>query len=240
MAKKRKASRNAKGGASKANSPESFKNSPFKGLGVVAVEPPPAKPSQPQASPPPVEPEAVLSDEELFARAMDGTAKIPDRSRPPVKKPPEIFSEDEEAQAELEFVRFAKGEVPFDISDTDEYLEGRVRGLPPQVLKRLKRGEYAIQGQLDLHGLTREEARDDIDRFLTNSRAVGLRCVLIIHGRGLHSKDQIPVLKESLRSWFERGRGRIGRNVLAFTSARPVDGGLGAMYVLLRRRVSPG
>ena len=64
------------------------------------------------------------------------------------------------------------------------------------------------------------------------SRA-GHRCVLLVHGRGLHSKDNIPILKQAVRSWLERGQ--IARAVLAFASARPCDGGVGAVYVLLRR-----
>ena len=72
-----------------------------------------------------------------------------------------------------------------------------------------------------------------VDRFLTDSVRAGLRCVLIVHGRGLNSKDQTPVLKERLKSWLARGRP--ARVVLAFTTARPCDGGAGALYVLLRR-----
>ena len=98
----------------------------------------------------------------------------------------------------------------------------------------LRRGDYAVQGHLDLHGMTSADAKDAVDRFLNESRRVGKRCVLIVHGRGLNAKDQIPVLKERLRVWLQQ-RGRIGRSVLAFATARPHDGGAGAVYVLLRR-----
>ena len=99
-------------------------------------------------------------------------------------------------------------------------------------VKKLRRGELSIQAHLDLHGFRREEARQRVAEFISRSHVEGKRCVLIIHGRGLGSRDNIPVLKEKLTSWLTRGA--IGKHVLAFTSARPWDGGVGAVYVLLR------
>jgi DNA-nicking Smr family endonuclease len=90
-----------------------------------------------------------------------------------------------------------------------------------------------VQGRLDLHGLTRDAARGAVERFLRESRLGGKRCVVVVHGRGLHSEDQLPVLKEALRDWLASHR--FGRQVLAFCSAQPGDGGAGALYVLLRR-----
>src|SRR5438132_12769794 len=124
--------------------------------------------------------------------------------------------------------------MPFDISDSDEFVEGCTRGLDPRVLRRLKRGELSVQGHLDLHGLSRDQARPQLEAFIAASRAAGKRCVLVVHGRGLHSKDQVPVLKEALRVWMTAGR--TSRDVLGFATARPHDGGPGAIYVLLRRR----
>jgi DNA-nicking Smr family endonuclease len=77
------------------------------------------------------------------------------------------------------------------------------------------------------------QAKGAVDAFLEASVRAGHRCVLIVHGRGLNSKDQVPVLKERLKSWLARGSA--ARRVLAFTTARPCDGGAGALYVLLRR-----
>jgi len=108
-----------------------------------------------------------------------------------------------------------------------------VAGLDPALLRRLKRGGYAVEDRLDLHGLTRDGARGAVDRFLRGARLDGKRCVLLIHGRGRHSEDELPVLKEGLRGWLASGS--FGRQVLAFASARPADGGVGALYVLLRR-----
>ena len=81
--------------------------------------------------------------------------------------------------------------------------------------------------------MTRDVARQTVENFMLRARRENLRCVLIVHGRGLNSKDKIPVLKLLLHNWLERGR--IARSVLAFCTARPHDGGAGAVYVLLRR-----
>jgi DNA-nicking Smr family endonuclease len=90
---------------------------------------------------------------------------------------------------------------------------------------------------LDLHRLSAAAARAEVQAFVVAAYGAGHRCVLIIHGRGHNSRDQVPVLKEHLKGWLAQGR--VGRQVLAFTSARPADGGTGAVYVLLRRRRGP-
>jgi DNA-nicking Smr family endonuclease len=126
-----------------------------------------------------------------------------------------------------------EGTARFDIADTDEYIEGLAEGVDRRLLRRLRAGEMAVQAHLDLHGLTQNRAKEKLARFVGESRRRGHRCVLVVHGRGLHSKDQIPILKQAVRSWLERGQ--IARAVLAFASARPCDGGAGAVYVLLRR-----
>ena len=192
-----------------------------------SVRPPPA----PRPPPPPRTP---TDDEELFAQAMSGVQRVRDErgSAPaPVPRPAHVVSDDAESLARLS--ELVSGEGPFDISDSDEFLEGVAAGADRGLLVPLKRGEFSVQGNLDLHGLTRAEAKDAVERFLGESCRAGKRCVLLVHGRGLNSKDQIPVLKEQLKVWLRRGR--IGRAVLAFATARPHDGGAGALYVLLRR-----
>jgi DNA-nicking Smr family endonuclease len=125
------------------------------------------------------------------------------------------------------------GDAEFDLADSDEFIEGKVAGLDHHVLRKLRRGEYAVQGHIDLHGLTRAEAKSAVEAFLRSARGAGKRCVLVVHGRGIHSKDQLPVLKDALRTWLATAR--FARQVLAFATARPADGGAGAIYVLLRR-----
>jgi DNA-nicking Smr family endonuclease len=139
----------------------------------------------------------------------------------------------EEAETLAALSDLIAGVARFDITDTREYVEGVVVGLDPRVVRRLRRGDFAWQSHLDLHGLTATEARDAVDRFILESFRVGWRCVLIIHGRGLNSKDHTPILKERLKTWLAHGR--IAKVVLAFSTARPCDGGAGALYVLLRR-----
>ncbi len=134
-------------------------------------------------------------------------------------------------RAELESL--VRGEVAFHLSDTDEFMEGAAADIDRRTRLRLRRGELAVQGHLDLHGQTRDEAHASLEAFVKRERALGHRCILIIHGRGLNSKDQIPVLKESVGRWLSRGA--LGRQILAFCTARPCDGGAGALYALLRR-----
>ena len=97
----------------------------------------------------------------------------------------------------------------------------------------MKRGKIPVQDYIDLHGYTKKDAEERVRRFLIDSQRRGLSCVLIIHGRGLNSPDSIPILKERLPVWLNRGPVR--KIVLAFSSARPYDGGTGALYVLLRK-----
>jgi DNA-nicking Smr family endonuclease len=150
---------------------------------------------------------------------------------PPRGAPEEFWHPDLDAVDELRAL--VRGDAPFDLADGDEFIEGRVSGLDPGVVRKLRRGEFAVQGHVDLHGMTREEAKRAVEGFLRSSRSAGKRCVLLVHGRGLHSKDQLPVLKDALRTWLSTAR--FGRHVLAFATARPADGGAGALYVLLRR-----
>lgn len=196
------------------------------------VQPPPPPPPPPKMV---TSDEEQLSDAELFRREMQGTSRLANQGRERAveqeRAARQRLSEDAEAYAQLSDL--VSGTGSFDISDTDEYIEGLAAGLDRRLLVRLRRGDFAIQGHVDLHGLTRDEARIRVEGFLHESRLRSRRCVLIIHGRGLNSKDQIPVLKESVRIWLTRGR--ISRSVLAFATARPTDGGAGAVYVLLRR-----
>ena len=142
-----------------------------------------------------------------------------------------VYDEDAEALAELEML--VDGITHFDIADTDEFIEGLAEGVDRRLLSKLRRGDFSVQGHLDLHGMRRDDARASVATFIERACRSGHRCVRIVHGRGLNSKDNVPVLKLLLTSWLERGR--VGRAVLAFCTARPNDGGAGAVYVLLRR-----
>ncbi len=178
----------------------------------------------------------VRTEDELWAEATLGVRPVnPGAGRAPPPAPPPASGAvwDPELEAVDALRALISGDAPFDISDSDEFIEGRVTGIDPGVVAKLRRGDFAVQGHLDLHGMTREEAKAAVDDFLRRSRQAGKRCVLLVHGRGIHSRDQLPVLKDALRTWLATNR--FGRHVLAFATARPVDGGAGAIYVLLRR-----
>lgn len=197
------------------------------------------KRKNPEPEPVPVAPPSPPPEEEdgdAFLRAMQGVAPIKDKERRRVPQPPEPRLGDrnaEDREALIELSEFVAGQGPFDIVDTDEHVEGAAVGLDPRILKRLRKGEYSVARHIDLHGLTRDEARDKLSEFVLHSRRSSFRCVLVVHGRGLHSKDQRPVLKEAVVAWL--GRSSLRKQILAFCSARPYDGGVGALYVLLRK-----
>jgi len=102
-------------------------------------------------------------------------------------------------------------------------------GVRTQVVRRLRRGLIPIEDELDLHGLSQTAAREQLAEFLEYRRTAGRRCVRIIHGKGYRSGARGPVLKMAVDLWLRRHS-----DVMAFTSARAIDGGTGAVYVLLR------
>lgn len=122
----------------------------------------------------------------------------------------------------------------FDAEDLDvesgDDLNYRRAGVSEAVLRRLRRGEYAVRDEIDLHGMTQDEARAALTAFLTEAAHHGHACLRIIHGKGLRSGQRGPVLKSAVNRWLRRHDG-----VRAFCSARRNDGGTGALYVLLGR-----
>jgi DNA-nicking Smr family endonuclease len=185
---------------------------------------------------------AETDDGLLFRKAMAdvralraaASAKVPLR---PLRKAPRFLAE-EENWAYAQLVDLVAGQGPFELSNSDEYIDGAVLGISPDILKKLREGYFSPQAHLDLHGLNRHEAREEVRAFLMDSFAARKRCVLIIPGRGLNSKDREPVLKKGLVSQFMRAP--LKRVVLAFACARPYDGGWGAFYVLLRKNGDKG
>jgi DNA-nicking Smr family endonuclease len=102
-------------------------------------------------------------------------------------------------------------------------------GVRSQVMRRLRRGLYPAEDELDLHGFSQTTAREQLAAFIARNRDSGRRCVRIIHGKGYRSGARGPVLKSAVNLWLRRHV-----DVLAFTSARAIDGGTGALYVLIR------
>lgn len=115
------------------------------------------------------------------------------------------------------------------LMDSDENLSFARPGVGMDVLSKLRRGNWVIQAQLDLHGYRRDQAREALGEFLRQSRRRGLRCVRVIHGKGLGSVNKEPVLKHKVRNWLAQKD-----EVMAFCQARAADGRAGALVVLLR------
>jgi DNA-nicking Smr family endonuclease len=113
--------------------------------------------------------------------------------------------------------------------ETDEALSFRRPDIGPEVVRKLRRGVWATQAQLDLHGLRRDEAREQLGAFLRDATRGGLRCVRVIHGKGNGSPGREPVLKTKVKGWLVQKE-----EVIAFVQARASDGGNGALMVLLR------
>lgn len=116
---------------------------------------------------------------------------------------------------------------------SDESLSFARNGIGPDVMRKLRRGHWTIQQQLDLHGLRREEAREALAEFLRLAGKRGWRCVRIIHGKGLGSVNKEPVLKSKVRNWLVQKE-----EVLAFCQATAAEGGSGALLVLLKGQVA--
>lgn len=112
--------------------------------------------------------------------------------------------------------------------ETDDTLSFRRPEITQESVRKLRRGHWALQGQIDLHGLRRDQAREALGQFIHDSARRGLRCVRVVHGKGNGSPGREPVLKARVRRWLVQKE-----EVLAFVQARASDGGSGALMVLL-------
>jgi DNA-nicking Smr family endonuclease len=195
----------------------------------------PVKRPEPVKTPPDNETNFREAMSGVIPLSRDGKERIAGQGKNvrPSHTPP-----DEDLEVMTHLRELVEGSIEMDITFSDEYIDGSISGVARNVMKRLKKGEIPVQDYLDLHGLTQKDAETKVREFLIRSHGRGLQCVLIVHGRGLNSPDSIPVLKERLPVWLNRGPAR--RIVIAFASARPYDGGTGAIYVLLRRRRAQG
>ena len=113
--------------------------------------------------------------------------------------------------------------------DTDADLSYRRPGVGPDVPQKLRRGVWSIQAQVDLHGLRTDDAREALGKFIRNAHKQGIRCVRVVHGKGLGSPGKAPVLKDKTRRWLVQKS-----EVLCFVQAPPMQGGKGALLVLLQ------
>lgn len=170
-------------------------------------------------------------ERELFARTVGPVTALKDTGRAEIARPRPVPAPLQRRLDEEAVLREAISDE-FDVEsllETDEALSYRRPGIGPDVVKRLRRGDWVIQRQVDLHGLRRDEARERLAEFLREAVKQGLRCVRVIHGKGNGSPGREPVLKGKVRSWLVQKD-----EVIAFTQARAADGGQGALVVLLQ------
>jgi len=214
-----------------------FLDKPFKGLGEdLKTFDTGGQPVSPHSL---SESKKEKSDENLFQSAMKDVILLKDNKNNGMKhsvekeSSPDLFFKPHKKAGE-DFSNLVKESSAWDVSFSDEYMEGAVSGVGPKIMKRLKRGEFSVQDYIDLHGLTKKEAETVVDEFIIKSYHKGMRCVLIVHGRGLGSINHQPAIKKEIPVWFKRGI--LKKIVLAFVTAKPCDGGAGALYVLLKKR----
>ncbi len=188
-------------------------------------------PKRPVKPEPPAEKPA--DDEALLREALKDVAPIPDtgkatlRRRPPRPVPVQRLRDDEQVLQDS-----LSDHIPHEVGlETGDELVFLRDGLSNMVLRKLRRGHWATQDQLDLHGLRSEEARQLLVAFLNEALTKGWRCVRIVHGKGLRSENREPVLKRKVGNWLAQRD-----EVLGFVQARPEDGGSGAVVVLLKAK----
>jgi len=185
----------------------------------------PVKPELPAAEP--------ADDHALLREALKDVAPIPDAGKATLRRhrpkpiPVQKLRDDEQVLQES-----LSDHLPLEVGlETGDELVFLRDGLSNMVLRKLRRGHWVNQDELDLHGSRSEEARQLIVAFLNQALARGLRCVRIVHGKGLRSENREPVLKRKVGNWLAQRD-----EVLAFVQARPEDGGSGAVAVLLKAK----
>lgn len=167
----------------------------------------------------------------LFHAAVGAVQRLPDPGTADLKPAPPQATPRQRLADEAAALREALSDA-VDISsllDTDEHLSFRRPGVGVDVTQQLRRGKWAIQRQLDLHGLRSDDAREALGRFVREAHQQGIRCVRIVHGKGLGSPGKTPVLKDKVHRWLVQKA-----QVVAFVQAPPAQGGAGALVVLLQ------
>jgi len=171
-----------------------------------------------------------LDELRLFHEAVKDARPIQvNRVAIPIKKPkpiPKQFLKDER-QALVDSL--SDHYIPAHELESGEELLYLREGQSPLILSKLRRGHWVIQAQIDLHGLVSDEARAYVSTFISDCKKRGIRCVRIVHGKGLGSRNKEPILKNKLRGWLMQKD-----EVIAYAQARQQDGGSGAVIVLLK------
>ena len=171
------------------------------------------------------------AERNLFANAAGPV--VPLRQPPRVRLAPELPAPIP-VQQQLDDQRVLQESLSdeFDATtllDVDDAMSFRRPGVGMDVTRRLRKGEWSLQRELDLHGMRREDAREALSAFIREAHRQGLRCLRVVHGKGLGSHGRVPVLKSKVQAWLIQKQ-----EVLAFVQARADEGGAGALVVLLK------
>jgi DNA-nicking Smr family endonuclease len=175
------------------------------------------------------------AEQDLFKRAVGVVKPLVSKPRVELKNEPSPPIASQQIKDDKNALRESLSDE-FDVTsllDTDDALSFRRPGIGVDVTKKLRKGDWSVQAQIDLHGLRREEARDTLSEFIKESVKNGMRCVRVIHGKGLGSPGKNPVLKSKVQSWLIQKK-----EILAFVQAKPTQGGAGALIVLLTGRLT--
>lgn len=176
---------------------------------------------------------AAAADANLFRNEIGTVKPLPAGHRqavtPSRAQPEPVPKHTHRAEAEMRSAMLSDEFDPETLLDSDDSLYYRRPELGDDVVRKLRSGTWVVQAQLDLHGMRRDQARDALSEFIRRSARQGLRCLRVIHGKGLGSVGKEPVLKGKVRAWLVQKE-----EVLAFCEARPNDGGAGAVLVLLQ------
>jgi DNA-nicking Smr family endonuclease len=170
------------------------------------------------------------ADKNLFARAIGKVEPLPVHNKAQLPKTPRAPVAAQLHKDEAQVIQDSLSDE-FDVStllDTDEALSFRRPSVGPEVTRKLRKGEWSIQREIDLHGLRSDEARLALTAFIREAHKHGIRCVRVVHGKGLGSPGKTPVLKSKVHSWLVQKN-----QVMAFVQAKPAEGGAGALVVLL-------
>lgn len=178
-------------------------------------------------------PVKTKSDEEIFRDAMSDVREIKEFRALPVKKPPKTKRISRQKDNSLDLLKqIIDGRKKITLSDTAEYIEWVRPRIRKDVARKLHAGSFSVQDYIDLHGMNLIEAEEALEFFLNDAAKKRLFCVKVIHGRGLRS-PRGPVLKEAMVRWLHTS---FSKWILAYSTAKDCDGGLGATYIILKSR----
>ncbi len=170
------------------------------------------------------------AEKNLFTRAIGKVAPLPANNKAHLPKPPREPVATQLKKDEAQVIQDSLSDE-FDVStllDTDDALSFRRPSVGPEVTRKLRKGDWTIQREIDLHGLRSDEARLALTTFIRDAHKHGIRCVRVVHGKGLGSPGKTSVLKSKVHSWLVQKN-----QVMAFVQAKPAEGGAGALVVLL-------